>query len=142
MTVYADTSFLIPAYIPDEHSRRVTAVLAGRPSITLTPFCRSETANAIYRQVFVGRLTHTEATNSWRTFESDCTAGIFQLAAFPSSAWDRCMDLARRFAPSLGVRTLDSLHVACALELGAEQFLTFDERQARLATAVGLNTRA
>ncbi|MGA2250711.1 hypothetical protein [Terracidiphilus sp.] len=42
--------------------------------------------------------------------------------------------------PTLGVRTLDSLHVACALELGARSFWTFDERQERLAIAAGLNT--
>jgi predicted nucleic acid-binding protein len=36
------------------------------------------------------------------------------------------------------VRTLDSLHVACALQLKAEQFWTFDERQAKLAKAEGL----
>jgi len=34
--------------------------------------------------------------------------------------------------------TLDTLHVASALELGAERFWTFDERQAKLARAVGL----
>jgi predicted nucleic acid-binding protein len=40
------------------------------------------------------------------------------------------------------VRTLDSLHVACALELKAERFWTFDDRQARLAEVVGLDTSA
>ena len=34
--------------------------------------------------------------------------------------------------------TLDTLHVASALQLGAERFFTFDERQANLARAVGL----
>lgn len=33
-----------------------------------------------------------------------------------------------------------SLHVASALELGAERFWTFDERQERLAQAAGLDT--
>jgi predicted nucleic acid-binding protein len=32
--------------------------------------------------------------------------------------------------------------VACALELGAEKFWTFDDRQARLAEAAGLDTKA
>jgi len=58
----------------------------------------------------------------------------------PEKAFDLCADLARRYGPKLGVRTLDSLHVACALELRAEQFWTFDERQARLARAAGLKT--
>ncbi len=34
--------------------------------------------------------------------------------------------------------TLDTLHVASALELGAERFWTFDEQQAKLAKAAGL----
>ena len=38
-------------------------------------------------------------------------------------------------------RTLDTLHVASALELKAEHFWTFDDRQAKLALAVGLKTR-
>ncbi len=46
----------------------------------------------------------------------------------------------RRYGPKLGVRTLDSLHVACALELKAERFWTFDERQAKLARVEGLKT--
>ncbi len=46
--------------------------------------------------------------------------------------------LARTYVAKLGTRTLDSLHVAAALELKAERFWTFDERQAKLAKAVGL----
>jgi predicted nucleic acid-binding protein len=58
----------------------------------------------------------------------------------PESIWESSIDLARRYGPALGVRMLDSLHVACALELKSRQFWTFDERQARLAEAVGLDT--
>jgi predicted nucleic acid-binding protein len=36
-------------------------------------------------------------------------------------------------------RSLDTLHVALALELGATEFCTFDLRQARMAAAAGLN---
>jgi len=38
------------------------------------------------------------------------------------------------------MRTLDSLHVACAIELKAERLWTFDERLAKLAKAQGLKT--
>lgn len=60
--------------------------------------------------------------------------------SFPSRAGETNIDLARRYGPTPGVRTLDSLHVACALELKAERFWTFDERQVRLARAAGLDT--
>jgi predicted nucleic acid-binding protein len=34
------------------------------------------------------------------------------------------------------------LHVACALEMNVQKFWTFDDRQAKLAEAVGLDTTA
>jgi len=55
------------------------------------------------------------------------------------SAYEVCADLARRSGHRFGVSTLDTLHVACALSLKGEQFWTLDERQAKLAKAVGLN---
>jgi predicted nucleic acid-binding protein len=58
----------------------------------------------------------------------------------PESAFDVCPQLARRYAAKLGLRTLDTLHVASALELKAERFWTFDDRQKKLARAVGLKT--
>jgi predicted nucleic acid-binding protein len=36
-------------------------------------------------------------------------------------------------------RTLDTLHVALAIELGAAEFCTFDHRQSIMAAAAGLN---
>lgn len=72
--------------------------------------------------------------------EADKVAGAWVEVALPEKALDLCADLARRHGAKLGVRTLDSLHVACALELKAERFWTFDERQAKLAKAVGLKT--
>jgi predicted nucleic acid-binding protein len=39
----------------------------------------------------------------------------------------------------VGARAIDLLHVACALLLDCEVFLTSDQRQADLAKAEGLN---
>jgi predicted nucleic acid-binding protein len=54
--------------------------------------------------------------------------------------FERAQALAGKHTGRLGVRSLDILHVAVALELQAEAFLTFDRRQARLARAEGLPT--
>ena len=86
------------------------------------------------------RLLLNAAQQVWHNFENDCKSGVLQFVHFPSSALETAIDLARRHGPTLGNRTLDSIHVACALELGAGRFWTFDERQARLAEAAGLNT--
>jgi predicted nucleic acid-binding protein len=121
---------------------RVDKRMAGSPSVWLTEFNRAELANAIFQQVFLKRLTTADAAQVWSDFRRDCADGVWTGVRFPHQAWETCIDLVRRFGPTLGVRTLDSLHVACALELGAERFWTFDERQARLAKAVGLKTNS
>lgn len=48
------------------------------------------------------------------------------------------MKLSRRHSARVGARMLDVLHVASALDLKPDAFLTFDERQRKLAKAEGL----
>jgi predicted nucleic acid-binding protein len=110
------------------------------PSFWLTPFNRIELAHAIQQYVFRGKISSIQAQKAWSDFQADCTQGIWTPINLPESIWDTSIQLAQMHGPTLGVRTLDSLHVACALELKAERFWTFDDRQARLAEAVGLDT--
>jgi predicted nucleic acid-binding protein len=60
----------------------------------------------------------------------------------PESTMRAVFDTARRIARThtahLGTRTLDVLHVASALILGATDFYTFDKNQRKLARIEGL----
>jgi len=140
--IYADTSFLVAAYVVDLHSQVVVNRLIAKPHICCTPFSRSEVSNAVFRQAFLRKLTFAEALRAWKSFETDRRGAAWDCVEFPDQAWETCIDLARKHGPALGVRNLDLLHVACALELKAQKFWTFDDRQARLAEAVGLDTSA
>jgi predicted nucleic acid-binding protein len=142
LIVYADSSFLASLYVLDTHSPNALQQLRTAPRLLLTSFHRAELANAFYQCVFRSTLTEFEAARAWKRFEGDVQASVLEPARFPDSAWEEAITLAHRFCASLGVRTLDTLHVACALELGADRFWTFDERQLRLAAAVGLDTTA
>ena len=106
----------------------------------LTPLHRAEWFHAVAQHVFRGAMTEIKAAELHLVFAQDIKTGPWREVAVPELAFDLCADLARRYGPKLGVRTLDSLHVACALELKAERFWTFDERQAKLARAQGLKT--
>ena len=108
-----------------------------RPPITALHI--AEWAHAIAQQVFRRQMTIAEAHRLHRDFDDDCAARIWQTLAVPETALELCADLGTRNGPKLGVRTLDSLHVACALELKTKRFLTFDERQRKLARAAGLD---
>ena len=101
---------------------------------------RAEIVHAVILHVFWKKATQGEAESALKVLDRDCIAGVWRQVDFPVGTFARRIDLARRYGPTLGFRTLDSLHIACALELKAQRFWTFDDRQARLAEAVGLNT--
>ena len=103
-----------------------------------SPLHRAEWAHAISRHVLVHKMSATEPQGFHTQHESDLATGFWLDVEMPEKAFELCTDLAVRYGPRLGVRTLDSRHVASALELKAEQFWTFDERQAKLAKAEGL----
>jgi len=79
-----------------------------------------------------------QASRAYDGFGDDRKFGLWLESAMPEAAFDLAIELARQHVARLGCRTLDTLHVACALKLGARQFWTFDQRQERLAKAVGL----
>ena len=85
-------------------------------------------------------MTAEKALRAHGQFVADRAANLWREAPLPENAFELCVDLARRYASKLGMRTLDTLHVACALEFKADRFWTFDERQAKLAKAQGMKS--
>ena len=141
MTSYADTSFLTSLYLKDGHSHTADQLLPNLTECLLTPLHRAEWFHAIAQYVYRGVLIEIKARELHRLFEQDVKAGPWREVPFPEHAFELCADLARRHGAKLGMRTLDTLHVACALELKAKEFWTFDDRQAKLAKAQGMRLR-
>lgn len=142
MKTCADSSFIVATYIGDTHSTEAIRRMGLTPLVWITPLNRAEVAHAFHQYVFRGQLSAFEAQRAWDEFEQDRTQGIWVPMNLPEGTWETGIGLARRYGPTLGVRALDTLHIACTLELKAQRFWTFDERQARLAQAVGLDTVA
>ena len=140
MSIYVDTSFLVSLYLTDQHSPESRRRIISAPSIWFTPLHNAEWTHALGQHVFRGQLSLSESQRMHERMEDHQRTGRWILLPMPEDAFDVCAELARRYGPKLGVRTLDSLHVACALELKADRFWTFDERQAKLAKAEGLKT--
>lgn len=138
--IYADTSFFVSLYLPDRHSAEAQQRLAQHPRLWLTPLHRAEWAHAISQHVFQRKISAQESQRLYRDFEHDRKAGLWVEVSLPERTFETCVEFARRHVARLGVRTLDSLHIASAVELKAERFWTFDDRQAKLAIAEGLKT--
>ncbi|HEV2715087.1 MAG TPA: type II toxin-antitoxin system VapC family toxin [Terriglobales bacterium] len=141
MSAYADASFLVSLYIPDVNS--AAAARATREAalpILITPLTEVEIINAIQLRIFRKELSGHEARSSTLLFQEDLASGVLALKPLTITMFERAKQMARKRSSVLGTRTLDLLHVACAVVLQANRLLTFDYNQEKLAKMEGLKT--
>lgn len=137
---YFDSGVLLKLYLTEPNSGQAVALVqeqGGLPPITALH--RLEMKAAFGQKQRRGEITRTERNAVLANFDSDLAAGVF---AEMSPAWmdvfRRAENLAAAHASTNLCRSLDTLHVALALELGATEFCTLDQRQAAMAKSAGL----
>jgi predicted nucleic acid-binding protein len=138
---YVDPSALVCLYLHQSgRSREMAAWRAATDgALAVTHHGRTEITNAICLAGFRGDLEPAGLAEALADFEADFSEGrLVQADILWRSALNRATGLSRAHTPTLGTRALDVLHVACALELKLRRFLTFDDRQRKLAAAAGL----
>jgi len=137
--VYADSSFLISLYSPDSNTGAAALTMRRVPeALLITPLVEFEVINALRQRIFWRQISELEAQKSQQKFDKNLHDGAFRMLALPESMFARAKAIAEQTTATLGTRTIDLLHVASALELGAIHLYSFDERQRKLATAVRL----
>ncbi len=139
-SVYVDPSALSRLYLNQTGSREMHLWrFRTKGALPVTHHGRTELVNAIALAAFRGERTQDQTDKAWSNLEADFEGGhLVQVDILWRAALNRAVELSRSHSPSLGTRALDVLHVACALELKLKHFLTFDERQKKLAAACGL----
>lgn len=137
---YVDSSALRQLYAHDRCSAAMAAWRFKHPgALGVTRFTRVELINSMAAAVARQDITADDFDDFVRDLAEDFSAERLRLADVPWRAvLDDAAELSRAYTPALGTRSLDVLHVASALELGARWFVTYDQRQARLAKACGL----
>jgi predicted nucleic acid-binding protein len=138
LKVYADPSFIVSLYSPDANSAAASHIMQALPADRfVTTFGELEVVNAMGLRVFRKEVSPSQAHSSLSEFEKDLRDGIFQIRELTDAILGRAHQLSRQTA-KLGTRTADLLHVAAALELGADSLYTFDLHQRKLAQALRL----
>lgn len=140
MVTCADTSFLFSLYGNDVHTPRALAwIKSQRSALTLTSLNEFELANALRFSEFRKGIAPGEAALFWAQFEADRASGRLQIQVCNlADVIDEAKRLSATHTLTGGHRGFDILHVATALRLKAQQILTFDENQKKLAEAEGL----
>lgn len=112
-------------------------------ALPLTHHGRVEMINGICLASYRGDITTDALADALASFDDDLREGRYHQADLLWRATlNRAAELSRSHSANLGTRSLDVLHVASALELGARWFVTYDARQCGLARAVGLKSLA
>src|SRR5476649_152677 len=114
MTAYADTGLLCSLYAPDAHTGRAVARLRRQAlPLPFTWLHQLEFRNALRLRVFRGEITRTQRDASLNTMLADLAGGVLAVAAPPlAEVMTEAERLSALHAETLGVRSLDILHVA------------------------------
>ena len=137
--IYLDTSAFLKLYVRESGSALVQKlVTAQNEPLPLWDLLQAEMINAIRLKTFWGEIDGTQAGSLIALFDERLQRGQYFVAEIDRSRLMRAFrDLSDKTART-GCRTMVILHVACALQLGPNHFVSFDERQRSLASAAGL----
>ena len=114
----------------------------GSSVLAITALQEAETTNAFFLKVHRREAELGKATTALEAFRSDIESGVFRRisVSWPAS-FSEVTRLAKKYSLETGTRTLDLLHIAAALTVGATDFITGDSRQAEAARGEKLTVK-
>ncbi len=146
MIFFPDTSFLCSLYRQQIFTPRALAFMEGKTSpLPVSSLLLFEFRNSIHFQQRLFRLDRSrgfskhEGATMLRDLASDLSKGVLETVSVDWPEVHRIAEmLGAKHTAERGHRFADILHVATALHLGTETFLSFDENQRLLAEAEGM----
>ena len=140
MKIYAESSFLVSLYSPDANSAAASRTMQASTGECFRHYSWGTGSRQCFR--IAGLSKRSFAAQARRValtdFEKDLRDGVFQFRSLSEPFFERARQLSQQTTAKLGTRTADLLHVAAALELGADYLYSFDQQQRKLAQAVRL----
>lgn len=136
MKTFFDSFAFAKRFVDEAGSDKVETICAQASELGLSAICVPEIVSALNRRRRERSLTATQyATAKRRLLDDVRDADIINLAiSVISSAID--------VLEASPVRAMDALHIACALEWGAELFVSSDKQQLAAARRAGMKVRA
>lgn len=138
--LYLDTSALLKLYIREDGSERVQGQISAQDSpLPIWELQEAEFINALHLKIHWREITQAQTQAQIALFKERRMRGLYVFPEIQRSHLMKTFESLCKETPRLGCRTMDILHVACALEIGASAFLSFDKRQLELARHSGLS---
>ena len=149
MIAFPDTSFLCAFYRRQDNSPAAAAYFKALPeALHVSGLLLYEFRQSVRFQVWLHArdkskgYPQADGGRALADLQTDLDTGAVVVAAADWPDVHRLAEtLSKRHTMTGGHRSLDVLHVATALHLGAREFLTFDANQRKLAAAQKLKVK-
>lgn len=122
--MYLDTSVAVPLFVAEPLSDQVDRWLAACDApVVSSDWIITEFASALSLKERSGALAARDAKAAWRNFETFFQSGL-RLLPVNRGTFEAAAKMTRE--PAHGLRAGDALHLAAALEMGAQTIATLD----------------
>ena len=136
MRTCVDSSAFAKRFIEESGSAEIEEVCARATELGLSALCVPEIISALNRRRREGSLTKAQYRQAKQRLVSDVRdADIIQLTPDVVASSIEVLE-------STPLRGMDALHIACAVEWGAELFVSSDKAQLTAAKKAGLSVKA
>jgi predicted nucleic acid-binding protein len=137
--VYADTGVMVKTYVWELDSAKAVALLEeiGLP-LLFSHIHSVEIPNALRLKHFRGEISKAQEIAANRIFLKDIESGVMTPCDYDLAEVFRVAErLSAKHSALIGSRSLDLLHIAAALESECTYFLSYDDRQRKVAKLSG-----
>jgi len=146
---YADSSFILRLVLAEATSPQAIAGFRrlGKPAVFFLSLHSLEVRNGIVQRELYQRRSASSIERRGAERERATAEGLLEILLNRRTLIDATVDWEQVFNRAIalsvkhgkraGARAIDLMHVASALELECEQFLTVDDGQAEIAKAEG-----
>lgn len=138
--IYLDTSALLKLYVREEASELVqNLVTSQKDPLPIWEFQQFELINALQLKVFWKEIDAEDANRLLSLFDQRMRRGQYYYPHIDRGELMLTFRSLAKWTPETGCRTMDILHVACAMQISPQFFISFDQRQQNLARKAKLS---
>ena len=135
MKTFFDASTFAKRYVEENGSQLVDDICQEASELSLSVLCVPEIISALNRRIREKRLSRQDYIAVKQSLSDDVRDAVIinltpEVIATSTSLLEASL-----------LRAMDALHIACALESGADLFVSADKKQITAARKAGLETK-
>ena len=135
MKTFFDASAFAKRYVDEKGSQRVDDICLETSELSLSVICVPEIISALNRRIREKHLSRRDYAAIKQSLSDDVRDAVI------INLTPEVIATSTTLLEGSPLRAMDALHVACALEWGAELFVSSDKQQITAAKKAGLQAK-